>query len=87
MNLPCLRTGDYRLTNESNAISSGRNSISENFELSFRYTSFFYFNVSGDDVHGNPRVRPNGSVVDIGAHENAQGVPGFEGRKYNVLLF
>ena len=76
---------DYRLSDQSAAISSGRNSIQNGF---FNYPSdvndFFIFEVNEIDIDGNDRINPPNSIVDIGSYENINGVESFQNRKWNV---
>ena len=78
-------SGNYRLSDQSVAISSGRNSIQEGF---FNYPSgvedFFFYEVTDTDLEGNDRINPPNSKVDIGAYENSNGVASYQNRKWNV---
>ena len=77
---------DYRLSDNSNAISSGRNTLSIAGPIgSHGMDYWFQIDELGSlDIDGNARLQPSGSIVDIGAFENSGGVYSYTSDKYIV---
>ncbi|MBH10297.1 MAG: hypothetical protein CMG74_08110, partial [Candidatus Marinimicrobia bacterium] len=77
---------DYRLSDNSNAISSGRNTLSITGPIgSHGMDYWFQIDELGSlDIDGNARLQPSGSIVDIGAFENSGGVYSYTSDKYLV---
>ena len=68
-------SGDYHLSDLSPAISGGIDSL--------QIDSTWYV-VPSTDIEGNPRPNPVGTLPDMGAYENENGIEGYNGPVWYV---